>query len=68
MDEWEYRVEGFLGQTGNLRAGLQAALDEYGRQGWELVDIPKWDYRSFGDPGSGVEELEVSLVFKRRKV
>ncbi|SHG18317.1 DUF4177 domain-containing protein [Ornithinibacillus halophilus] len=63
MDKWEFAVETWsLGITSADREEFEAKLNEYGRNGWDLVNVI---------PQVGGRGLEVSvefnqLIFKRK--
>ena len=64
MDQWEYTTikmdtEGFLGGLLDIQA-FEAALNELGGQGWELVG-------AFDTNQSHGASREVIAIFKRRK-
>lgn len=66
MGKWEYKVESYDGTIDN-DTDLQELLDEYGEQGYELVNvIPQ--YASSSNVDSVMEDIFIMhqvLIFKR---
>ncbi|GGA80840.1 DUF4177 domain-containing protein [Ornithinibacillus halotolerans] len=63
MDVWEYLVENWtLSVQSSSRGEFEAELNEYGKDGWELVSIvPQSNPNDFSSNRN-------QLVFKRRVV
>ncbi|WP_155668869.1 DUF4177 domain-containing protein [Ornithinibacillus caprae] len=64
MEKWEYAVETWtLGITSADREEFEEKLNEYGSQGWELVNV----IPQVGGRGGDVKVEFNQLLFKRKK-
>ncbi|NBJ69393.1 MULTISPECIES: DUF4177 domain-containing protein [Clostridia] len=65
MQTWEYAVETWtLGITSADREELEDKLNEYGKQGWELVNI----IPQVGEGSSGRISVNFNQIVFKRKV
>ncbi len=59
VQEWVYSVQYW--QSGWLKGSLEEMLDEWGREGWELITVHWWG--EYGDKNEG----SATAIFKRPK-